>query len=425
LIGLAFLEAPSQQGTAAAEGYLATLVETLAAGKAPEGDWIHVIQRLERADRLDAAIFAVTEALRQHPQSRALAQWHGQILLRDGQEEAAVACFRRIVEAAPEDASAWLPLLKALADLDRPGEGKHVAVQAVAAHPEDAEIATRHAGFLQDLKENAAAEREARRAVTLAPAAETGHLMLINVLRRQARLRDAIRTARAALDTLPQSAAIALSLARMLIDMNDLDGAVEIFERATTMPKAPRQAWTSLVEALEAAGRINEAEAAARQGLAANHDNQDLLVLLGHLLLGRGETDSAGKALADAIEEEAASPAVTLALADALLRKGCRREALQLLINAAAAAPDHVGTHMRLGQLLLDLGRINEAAEIFIWLTEAVPELPAAWVGLSDAERMRKRIKPALAAYRQAMAVGVDAGTLRDLRYRLFGEHEG
>ncbi|GGJ22998.1 tetratricopeptide repeat protein [Neoroseomonas lacus] len=425
LIGLVLLEAPPQEGIATAGPDLTALVEALATSGASETDWMHVVHRLERADLVDAAIVVVTEALRRHPRSRPLAQRHGRILLRAGRDEAAVICFRQIVEAAPEDASAWYPLLEALAELHRATEGQYVAVQAVATHPGDAVIATRHAGFLNDLKEGAAAEREARRAIALAPMAEAGHLMLVSVLRRQARVRDAIRAARAALDILPQSANIALSLARLLLDRNDMDGAVDVFRLATTMPKAPRQAWTGLVEALEAAGRADEAEAEARRGLAENPDNQDLRVVLGHLLLSRGEAEAARDALAEAIDQDAGAPAVSLAMADALLRQGRRREALQLLLDAAAAAPGHVETQLRLGQLLLDLGRINEAAELFTYVSEAEPDLPAAWVGLSDAERLRKRIKPALAAYRQAIAVGATTATLRELRYRLFGEHDG
>jgi tetratricopeptide (TPR) repeat protein len=424
-LGLAVLEAMTQQDAEVAGPHLTALMEALAARMAPETEWLQVADRFDRAELFDAAIVVMVEALRLHPRARPLAKRHGQILLRAEREEAAIICFRQIVEAEPDDATAWYPLLDALAALQRHTEGRHVAVQAVAAHPEDAVIATRHAGFLNELKEAAAAHREARRAVALAPMAEATHLMLIAVLRRQARLRDAMQAARAALEILPESAGIALALARLLLDVNDFDGAAQAFRLATTMPGSPRSAWTGEVEALEAAGRIKEAEDAARRGLAAQPDNKDLRVVLGQLLLARGETDAARDSLAEAIAEEAASPAVNLAMADALLRQGRRREALQLLVNARAAAPDHVQTEIRLGQLLLDLGQVEEAAEIFTRLTEAMPELPAAWVGLSDAERLRKRIKPALAAYRQAIAVGVDAAALRNLRYRLFGEHDG
>lgn len=423
--GLVILETMLQPVSGTAGRHLTTLVESLIAGMAQEGEWLQLVQRLERADRNEAAVFMLTEALRLYPQSRAIAQQLGRVLLRAGQEEAAVACFRRIVEAAPDEAQAWYPLLDALAALGRSSEGLFVVEQAVAAHPQDAVIATRHAGFLHELKQNAAAEREARRGVALAPTREAGHLMLVSVLRRQARLRDAILAAREGLDLLPESANIALSMARLLLDRNDFNGAAEMFRLATTMPKSPREAWSGLVEALEAAGRASEAELAARRGLAEKPDNQDLRVRLAHLLLSRGESDAARHALAEAVDEEAESPAVTLAMVDALLRNGRRRDALQLLVNAVAAAPEHVPTEIRLGQLLLDLGRIDEAGALFTRLTEAMPGLPAAWVGLSDAERLRKRIKPALAAYRQAIAVGVDGPTLRDLRYRLFGEHEG
>lgn len=218
---------------------------------------------------------------------------------------------------------------------------------------------------------------------------------------------------------------VVLRLGRMLLEGKDADGAAAAFARATAMANPPRQAWVGHVEALEAAGQLDEAEAVARRGLAARPEARELRAMLGQLLLGKGEAEAARATLAEAIEEDAGSPAVSLAMADAWLRQGRRREALQLLLAAVAATPGHAEAEMRLGQLLLDDGRHDEGAALFLRVTEAAPDLPAGWIGLSDAERLRKRVKPALEAYRRAVALGADAQAIRALRFRLFGEYDG
>ena len=92
---------------------------------------------------------------------------------------------------------------------------------------------------------------------------------------------------------------------------------------------------------------------------------------------------------------------------------------------ALAKMPAQKEIEVRLGELFIEDERFAEAAALFTRLTEADPGHAAAWVGLSDAERSRRRIKPALEAYRRAVSAGADRLTLRNLRYRLFGEYEG
>lgn len=422
-LGLAVIEAVPADGSAGA--HLAALIDGLAKGSAPVGEWLRVTDRLWQADRVDSAVLAAVAGQRLHPRATVLALRRGRILLGAGREQAAVACLEEVVRAAPEDAQAWHGLIDAMMVLRRHGEGRDAAARAAVLHPEDAVVATRHAALLLALDEGVAAEQEARRAIALDPAADGGYLILIDALRRQHRIRDAISQARSALDGPGGSVHVVLRLGRMLLEGKDADGAAAAFARATAMANPPRQAWVGHVEALEAAGQLDEAEAVARRGLAARPKARELRAMLGQLLLGKGEAEAARATLAEAIEEDAGSPAVSLAMADAWLRQGRRREALQLLLAAVAATPGHVEAEIRLGQLLLDDGRHDEGAALFLRVTEAAPDLPAGWIGLSDAERLRKRVKPALEAYRRAVALGADAQAIRALRFRLFGEYDG
>ncbi|MEO3475461.1 tetratricopeptide repeat protein [Roseomonas sp. CAU 1739] len=420
------LAGPVPSGEAAATGpHLATLLEVLGAGPAPEADWLAVIDRLAGAEHAAAAMHVVADGLRRYPRHLGLALRRGRILLGTGDKDAAIACFSELTRAMPQDVQAWYGLTDALGMLQRHAEGRDAAAQAAALHPGDAVIAMRHAVFLLALEEGAMAEREARRAIELAPAIDAGPLVLMDVLRWQERRGDAIRLARSTLETAAGSVHVAVRLGRLLMEEHDPGAAAEAFGRATEMDNPPREAWVGFAEALEAAGRPAEAEAAARRGLAARPEARELRGILGHLLLNRGESEEARDALAEAIDEEAGSPVVSLAMADAWLRQGRRREAMQLLLVAVDAAPGHIEAELRLGQLLLDDGRYNDAARLFARVCEVAPDLPAAWVGLSDAERLCKRVKPALEAYRRAAAAGADTQALRNLRYRLFGEYDG
>lgn len=424
-LGLVLAEPLRPDGEASAGDHFTALLDQLSAGPAPEAEWLAAIDRLASGERGELAMLAVQAAQRIYPRHLGLALRRGRILLGRGEKDAAIDCFSALTGAMPQDVQAWYGLIEAFGLLQRHVEGRDAAAQAAALHPGDAVIAMRHAMFLLALEEGAAAEREARRAMELAPTNDGGPLVLMDVLRWQARPGEAIRLGRSTLETAAGTVHVAVRLGRLLIEEKDPGAAAEAFGRATQMDNAPREAWVGLAEALESAGRMAEAEAAARRGLAARPEARELRGILGHLLLGRGESEAARDALAEAIEEEAGSPAVSLAMADACLRQGRRREALQLLLTAVEAAPGHIEAELRLGQLLLDDGRINDAAVLFTRVCEVAPELPAAWVGLSDAERLRKRVKPALEAYRRAIAAGADPQMLRNLRYRLFGEYDG
>jgi len=112
-------------------------------------------------------------------------------------------------------------------------------------------------------------------------------------------------------------------------------------------------------------------------------------------------------------------------MARALLTHGSRTEARALLESVVTEAPGHVSARLELGQLLLDDGKPEEAGAIFFAMTQSDADNAVAWMGLADAYRLCKQVKPALAAYQQAIAAGLDAHRLRNLRYRLFGEYDG
>jgi predicted O-linked N-acetylglucosamine transferase (SPINDLY family) len=133
---------------------------------------------------------------------------------------------------------------------------------------------------------------------------------------------------------------------------------------------------------LRRAGRLDEAEVAARAALVAEPGSGALWNELGHVLEARGELASAEDAFRCAGEllPEAAEPRNNLALL--LIRRGNRAGALVELERAAALEPDEVRVASNLGALLRDLGQLARAAEILERAVARAPDRASAHMNL-------------------------------------------
>jgi tetratricopeptide (TPR) repeat protein len=403
---------------------LRAAIEGLAAEGAPEEEWLWLVRMLEPLRRPGAAAFAAAQAVKAWPQSLALQEALGAARLAAGDLDGAAQAYRVVAQGRPERVEGWLGLTDALWRAKRFAEGVEVLRAAVARHPDHAVLAVRAASFLLAAGRPEAALREARRAVALDPRLEIAHMTLAEVLHRLHRTGEMIRALEAALEVLPDSAAIAARLGHVQALAEMPARAAESFARAVAAPRAPLHAWVGLVDALLRLDRRAEAEAAARRGLAAYPAARELQARLGQILLDAGDAGAARDALAEALAADQGSETVHLAMADALLRQGRRAEAIAAAREAVAVSGGRPDVAARLGHLLIEAGEIEEAAAIFTRVTAEAPELVTGWVGLSDAERLRKRFREAVAACRRAEAAGADRHTLRMLRFRLYGEME-
>jgi tetratricopeptide (TPR) repeat protein len=419
-LGLALLEAESEPGPR-----VAALIEALRAAGAPEREWMQVFGRFQAQGVTAAAMQVAEQAARLHPGLVRLRLRLARMRLSAGMVQEGLAELQALVAEVPELPEPWSVLAEALAGQRRAAEAREILARAVAAHPGHAGLAARHAGAMLATRDLALAEREARRAVALAPTEDAGHLVLVDVLRRQQRRREAMEAARAGAEAVPGGAALLMRLGRMMQEGEDHRGAAAAFARAVERVPGLRDAWLGLVGSLMEAGRADEAEAAARRAVQAIPGFTAMQAQLGALVLAHTGEAAAQAALSEAVGEQAPAHALPIAMADAMVRQGRRPEAIAHVQAVIATMPGQRDLEVRLGELLIEADRFEEAAALFTQLTEADPGHAAAWVGLSDAERCRKRIKPALEAYRRAVAAGASGPTLRSLRFRLFGEYEG
>jgi tetratricopeptide (TPR) repeat protein len=402
---------------------LAGLLDSMVAARAPDADWGELIGLLAALDRPVAARAAAALAL-PAASSAGLAMQIAAMHQDAGHAPDAEAALRRAIDLAPGDAAPWHGLTDLMAGTRRHQQAAALAIEAAALHPEDARLARRAADSLLATGDAVGAERQARRAVGIDARDAAAHLLLADSLWRQHRGRDAVRAAEAGLQAVPDSQALRLRLGFLHLLQNAPAAASAVFRDAVRQPRATAEAWLGLTDALWRANELAEAEAAAREALAAFPRHVQLRTRLGQLLLAGGDAEAARAALAEVVAEDPGSEAVQLAVVDALWRQGRRAEALAAAREVAAAAPDDPAIATRLGHLLLENGDVEEAVARFERAIAAKPDLVPAWTGLCDAERTRKRIRPAIEAYRRAEALGMDRMTRRMLRFRLFGELE-
>lgn len=402
---------------------LGGFIDAMVADCAAEQDWLALAALLAMLDR-PVAVRAVAERAMRAVPSAALAGQIAQMHEQGGQLADAEAAWRQAVALAPADPAPWLALSALLARGKRHEEAATVAAQAAVLHPQDASLARRAAESLLVSGNAVGAEREARRALAIDAVDAAAHLLLADALWRQHRGRDAVRAAETGLFAVPDSQPLRMRLGFLHLMQNSPAAAASVFRDAVRHPRSTPDAWLGLSDALWRAGEVEEAGAAAREGLAAFPSNAQLRARLAQLLLAEGDAEAAQATLAEVVAEDAGSETVRLAMADALWRQGRRAEALAAAREVAAAAPDDPAVAARLGHLLLENGDVDEAVSQFERAIAAKPDLVPAWTGLCDAERTRKRIKPAIEAYRRAEALGMDRMTRRLLRFRLFGELE-
>jgi tetratricopeptide (TPR) repeat protein len=150
------------------------------------------------------------------------------------------------------------------------------------------------------------------------------------------------------------------------------------------------EAWALLGTALTRAGRPADAVAAYREAIAVGAANPDLSARLA-LLLAESADPGAETALRDAIRASPAPRAdLHVALGEDLAEAGRSQEARQQFEFAARAPVFSDGTGNAKAMALLQLGRADEAEDLWTQLTRTSPDYAKAWLNLSSLSIQRR-----------------------------------
>lgn len=184
-------------------------------------------------------------------------------------------------------------------------------------------------------------------------------------LERRGRLIEAEAICRGILKKRPDDAGALLLLGAVASRRGDHGLAVDSIRRAIILDPRDWSRQLRLSDALEAAGRIDEAEAACRKAIALAPSEAPAHERLGAMLLRRGHLDEALAAQREALRLAPERASAHDALGQVLAARGVLDEAEAAHRRAVALAPDDPILVEHLVLLLYRRRRIAEAVEVY------------------------------------------------------------
>ncbi len=265
---------------------------------------------------------------------------------------------------------------------------------------------------LRDLVEQADSSRD--ELLRLAETADAAALsprswdLLADTL-RQAGERDAtIAVHRKALQRHPDDFSLCLGMASVLFDLEKPAAdakAVEFARAAVALRPGSARAHTNLGSALHRRGRLEESEAACREGIRLQPTFRDAHLNLGVTLRDLGRLDEAIAAAREAIRLEPSSHMPYNNLGVVLRDQKRQAEAEAAFRKAIRLMPNDPIAHYNLGETLVAQGRLSEAEAAFRKTIRYKPNLPRPHYELGNVLREQGKLAEAAAAHRKAIAL--------------------
>jgi len=344
---------------------------------------------------------------------------------RAGRADAAADCYRRILEAEPENADA-LHLIGVLslqaADWDVAAEYIEHAIaisETAPAFHDHLAVVRRNQGRLKD------AETEHRRALELDPGFASAYNNLATTLRQDGRTAEAVRAALKAMETAPNDPVIAQNAGILFMEAEafaraavafgqaasanpesatlrekqgialfrtgQLDAAEAAFREAVRLGATGLNARRWLIETLLVLERVEEAAVAARELADSCPDDARIQALYGVAAMRAGETDAAAAACERALAADAGHVPAIVGLAVIAAAKGDTRGAVRRYREVLVLDPDNVDAYGNLAAFGED-GLTNADAEkiagLFGW--QALAEDLRATLAFALAHYLRR-----------------------------------
>lgn len=362
-----------------------------------------------RADRPDLAIEHVRSALALDRRNPAYLQTLGIAQGENGDLDAAVETFRRLVRERPDYPDAQCNLGLALRRLGRYVDAEQALRRATVFEPRSARAHV-ELGKLQLVQSRpAAALPHLETALAIDPANPAGlnaRGIALQGLRRYEEALTAFRQAQAAAPADPDphnNEGLTLRL------MDRAAEAEAAFRRATELDPTDPVAATNLGSTLLALGRLEEAADVLRAVIRAYPRFGAAHLNLGLVLRRQGDLDAAAAELATATELEPRSVEALDSYGGVLHEQGRTEQAVALFERALAEAPADPGALTGLGLALLARGEFARALDHLRRAAEVQPGSALAANNLATAYRARGDLPRAIEWYRRALALHPDA----------------
>lgn len=299
--GLAFARAGEYEN--AEQSYRAAV----AVGQADAAAYNNLSRLLSRKSDIPAALEVLDAGIKRFPTNADLHNSKGVLLLGEDRLDEAIAAFRQVIEARPDDVSALLNLGEACVRARAWRDAAAWFRRAAETMP-DHRDAWNGLGFaLHQMGEVGEAEQAYRHALDLDPAYSRARLNLSDLLLSVGRAQEAARELMAAIEK----------------DPND------------------PYAYNRLGLLLEQAGKTEDALTCYRKALELKPDYAEAQNNVGYMLFRKGLLDEATRHLQEAVRLDPSLRQALVNLGDALAAAGRHAEALKHYQAALELAPEN------------------------------------------------------------------------------------
>lgn len=288
---------------------------------------------------------------------------------------------------APREAAVWVALGQLLSDRGDLATAVTNLQKGVALQPSNAQYHY-DLGLALRLKGNLdAAGNEFRTALKLDPQHALAHRSLGLVLREDGDFQNAALELRVSVTELPDDAEGHHLLGTVLLKLNDLPGAIEQLQKAVALDPTLTDARAGLAQALQKAGRKDEArqEADELRQITLEKSNLGQAMILMETAAVASRKKEFSSAVTQLQQAVSLSPHLTEAhyeLAVALFHAGNTAQAEVELHKILQSHPDHALAHLQLGLLLEQKHESAPAGEELKKALQLAPSLVEAHLAL-------------------------------------------
>lgn len=172
----------------------------------------------------------------------------------------------------------------------------------------------------------------------------------------------------------PQDSACLTLKGIVLLELDEPQDAIEALRAATTIAPNDPEAWLQTGIALMTDGRLEEASEAFKAAVRLRPDNARALVDLGNVLFMLGRSDEALESLEEASRLRPGDLGILWNLAGMYASAERLDSALAQIQKILEFNPADVAARCDAAWLLFELGRLNEAAQMYGAIRRAQPE---------------------------------------------------
>jgi tetratricopeptide (TPR) repeat protein len=351
----------------------------------------------------DVAAGAYYAALALQPDSVAVWNNLGDMLLNKGDLDGAISCYRTALKLDPKLARVHNNLgvaLRIRKDID----GAIASFQkAIELDPKLAEAHTNLGAALHDRRDLDGAIACFRTAIGLAPKLVQAHFNLSIVLTDKGDPKGAIASCRKAIELDPKQVQMHHNLGLLLKATNDLDAAIASFRAAIKVDPKFAKAHTSLGTALHAKGDLAGAVESFRRAVDLDPKSADSHYNLGLALLARKDLAAAAASFRTALKLAPNYSQAHYDLGNVLKAQGDRDGAITCFRAAIRHDPNFAQAHTNLGVALHKKKELDEAIACFRKAITLDGKLFQAHYNLGVVLNDKKDLDGTLGAFRKAI----------------------